>query len=812
MNTLWQDIRYGFRMLWKSPGFTLITVLALALGIGANTAIFSVVNTVLLRPLPYPNADRIVFMGEWSQQVPEMSVAYPNFLDWREQAQTMEQLGAFRGANYILTGVGEPERLDGRQVSAGFFNVLGVTPATGRNFSPDEDKPGATPVAMISHGFWQRRLGGDASVINRQLLLNGESFTVIGVLPQTFEWQSPVDVWVPIGLRADQANMTERGNHPGIYVLGLLKPNVTVEQARTEIKSIAARLAEQYPESNGGNSAVVDSLQSRAVEDIRPALLILLAAVGLVLLIACANVANLLLARAASRSKEIAIRTALGAGRSRIIRQLLTESLLLSVMGGALGLLFAMWGIDALLAVIPDNVPRLLVMGIGLDARVLAFTLGISMLTGLLFGLAPALQASKSNLNESLKDGGRSGSAGASRQRVRNLLVVSEVALSLLLLVSAGLLIKSFMRLQETELGFDPENVLTLRVPLPEARYKENALVENFWDELLRRVRALPGVESAGLTRGLPMNGGIESNVMVEGQETTNPKDATVAVNLYAEPGYFRTMNIKLLRGRFLSDRDTKDAPLAVMVDEMFVARFFPNADPLGKRLRIGGDRAPLRNIVGVFKHIKHYGPDEEGRVEIYTPYKQVSQESFAAANRSLWLAVKTTGDPTSLAPLIRNEVLQIDKDQPISNVETMENIVAATVAPQKFATWLLGIFAGSAMLLAAIGIYGVMAYSVPQRTHEIGIRMALGAAQGDVLRMVVVQGMKLALLGVGIGIIGAVALTRLMSSLLYGVSATDPLTYGGVSLLLAGVAFLACLIPARRATRVDPMIALRYE
>jgi putative ABC transport system permease protein len=548
------------------------------------------------------------------------------------------------------------------------------------------------------------------------------------------------------------------------------------------------------------------------VEDIRPALLILLAAVGLVLLIACANVANLLLARAASRSKEIAIRTALGAGRSRIIRQLLTESLLLSVMGGALGLLFAMWGIDALLAVLPDNVPRLLVMGIGLDARVLAFTLGISMLTGLLFGLAPALQASKSNLNESLKDGGRSGSAGASRQRVRNLLVVSEVALSLLLLVSAGLLIKSFMRLQETELGFDPENVLTLRVPLPEARYKEYAQVDNFWDELLRRVRALPGVESAGLTRGLPMNGGIESGVMIEGQETTNPKDATVAVNLYAEPGYFRTMNIKLLRGRFLSEQDTKDAPLAVMVDEMFVARFFPNADPLGKRLRIGGDRAPLRNIVGVFKHIKHYGPDEEGRVEIYTPYKQVAAESFAAANRSLWLAVKTTGDPTSLAPLIRNEVLQIDKDQPISNVETMENIVAATVAPQKFATWLLGIFAGSAMLLAAIGIYGVMAYSVTQRTHEIGIRMALGAARGDVLRMVVVQGMKLALLGVGIGIIGAVLLTRLMSSLLYGVSATDPLTYGGVSLLLAGVAFLACLIPARRATRVDPMVALRYE
>jgi len=812
MNTLWQDMRYGFRMLWKSPGFTLVTVLALALGIGANTAIFSVVNTVLLRPLPYPNGERVVFMGEWSQQVPEMSVSYPNFVDWREQTQTLEQLGAFRGANYVLTGVGEPERLDGRQVSAGFFNVLGVTPAVGRNFSPDEDKPGASPVALVSHGFWQRRLGGDASIINRQLLLNGESFTVIGVLPQTFEWQSPVDVWVPIGLRADQMGMKERGNHPGIYVLGLLKPNISVEQARTEIKAIAARLAQQYPDSNGGNSAVVDGLQERAVEDIRPALLILLAAVGLVLLIACANVANLLLARAASRSKEIAIRTALGAGRLRIIRQLLTESLILSVMGGLLGLLFAMWGIDALLAVIPDNVPRLLVMGIGLDARVLAFTLGVSVLTGLLFGLAPALQASKSNLNESLKDGGRSGSAGASRQRVRNLLVISEVALSLLLLVSAGLLIKSFNRLQQTELGFDPENVLTLRVPLPETRYKENAVVENFWADLLRRVRSLPGVESAGLTRGLPMNGGIESGVMIEGQETTDPKDATVAVNLYAEAGYFRTMNIQLLNGRFITDQDTKDSPLVAMVDEMFVTRFFPNADPIGKRLRIGGDRAPLRNIVGVFKHVKHYGPDEEGRIEVYTPFSQVPQEFFAASNRSLWLAVKTKGDPTSLAPAIRNEVLQIDKDQPISNVDTMENIVAASVAPQKFATWLLGIFAASALLLAAIGIYGVMAYSVTQRTHEIGIRMALGAGRGDVLKMVVMQGMKLALYGVGLGLLGAFALTRLMSSLLFGVSATDPLTYGGVAILLAGVALFACLIPARKATKVDPMIALRYE
>ncbi|MDQ1612868.1 MAG: hypothetical protein QOG00_2799 [Pyrinomonadaceae bacterium] len=813
MNTFGQDLRYGFRMLWKSPGFTLVTVLALALGIGANTAIFSVVNTVLLRPLPYANGERIVYIGEWSQQVPGMSVSYPNFIDWRDQQQTMERIAAFRSANYVVTGGGEPERLDGRQVSAGFFEVLGVQPALGRNFTPEEDKPGATPVALISHGFWQRRLGGDPSIVNKQLQLSNESYTVVGVLPQTFEWQSPVDVFVPIGLGAGNPNMTERGNHPGMYVLGLLKPNVTVEQARTEIKAIAERLAVQYPNSNGGQSAVLTSLQERAVEDIRPALLILLAAVGFVLLIACANVANLLLARAASRSKEIAIRTALGAGRLRIIRQLLTESLLLSLMGGALGLLFAMWGIDALLAALPENVPRLLVSGIGLNTPVLLFTLTVSVVTGLLFGLAPALQASKSNLNETLKDGGRT-SAGVGRQRVRNVLVVAEVALSLLLLVSAGLLIKSFVRLQETELGFNLENVLTLRVPLPEARYTQNGQVENFWDELMRRVRALPGVESAGLTRGLPMNGGIESGVMVEGQETTNPKDATVAVNLYADPDYFKAMDIKLVNGRFISEQDTKDAPLVVMVDEMFVSKFFPNADPVGKRLRIGGDRAPLRNIIGVFKHMKHYGPDEEdeGRVEIYTPYRQVPQEFFAAANRSLWLAVKTKGDPTSLAPAIRNEVLQIDKDQPISNISTMENIVAATVAPQKFATWLLAVFAATAMLLAAIGIYGVMAYSVTQRTHEIGIRMALGAGRRDVLRMVVSQGMKLAFIGVALGLAGAVALTRLMSSLLYGVSATDPLTYGGVSVLLATVALLACLIPARKATRVDPMIALRYE
>jgi putative ABC transport system permease protein len=799
-------------MLWKSPGFTLVTVLALALGIGATTAIFSVVNTVLLRPLPFPNAERIVFMGEWSQQIPEMSVSYPNFMDWRDQNQVFEQIAAFRNANYVLTGVGEPERLDGRQVSAAFFPVLGVSPVLGRNFSPEEDKPGANPVTVISHGFWQRRLGGDPAVLNKPVLLNGESYTIIGVLPQTFEWQSPVDVFTAVGLRADR--MMDRDSHPGMYVLGLLKPGVSVEQSRTEMKAIAARLAAQYPQTNAGNSVSLQSLQDQAVQDIKVALWLLFWAVVFVLLIACANVANLLLARAASRSKEIAIRTALGAGRLRIIRQLLTESLLLSLLGGTVGLLFAMWGIDALLSIIPDDVPRLLTANISLDGRVLVFTFGLSVLTGLLFGLAPALQASKSNLNESLKEGGRSGSAGGSHQRVRNLLVVAEVALSLLLLVGAGLLIQSFMRLQQTDLGFDPKNILTLRVPLPESRYKENAQVAGFWDELQNRLRALPGVESVGLTRGLPMNGGIESGITVEGQEAAEKKDMTIAVNLFTSANYFSTMKIPLLRGRYFTEQDTKDSQPVVLIDEMLAARFFPNADPIGKRLKMGtaDNQAPWMQIVGVLKHVKHYRPNEEPRVEIYTPYKQVNPEFFAAATRSMWLAVKTHSDPASLTAAIRNEVQQIDKDQPISNIQTMENIVAATVAPQKFATWMLAIFAATAMLLAAIGIYGVMAYSVTQRTHEIGIRMALGAGQKDVLRMVVRQGMTLAFIGVALGLVGAFAATRLMSSLLYGVSATDPFTYGGVAIMLAAVALFACLIPARKATRVDPMIALRYE
>jgi putative ABC transport system permease protein len=825
MGRLWQDIRFGVRVLVKSPGFAAVTILALALGIGANSAIFSVVNGVLLRPLPFKTADRLVFLSEWSQQVPNMSVSYPNFEDWKAQAHSFDELAAFRSNAFVLTNAGEPERLTAREVSQGFFNALGVAPAQGRNFTADEDKPGGNKTVILSHGLWQRRFGANPAALGQTLTLNNESYTVVGILPQGFEWQAPVDIWVPLGLRADR--MQQRDSHPGIYVVGLLKSGVTEEQARADMRGVAERLAQEYPKTNSGNGFTLTSLQYQATQNIRSQLLILMAAVGFVLLIACANVANLLLARAASRSKEIAIRTALGAGRARIIRQLLTESLLLSLTGGALGLLLATWGVDALMAAVANDVPNIILNNIRLDTRVIFFTIGASIITGLLFGLAPAIQISKSNLNETLKDGGRGGSEGASRHRVRNFLVVAEVAVSLLLLVGAGLLVKSFLNLRQAELGFEPDRVLTMRLSLPEARYKENAKIENFFNDLLGRVKSLPGVESAGLTIGLPMNGGIESGVTFEGQEVTDIKDVTVAVNLAVSPEYFTAMEMPLVEGRYFTAQDREGAPRVAIIDEMMAARFSPNESAIGKRIRLGGGPPqnglpppPWMQIVGVVKHLRYYGPNETARVELYRPFFQLpipvdsplAQGQPVNFPRGGSLAVRSAGDPTALTASIRNAVREIDPDLPISGVQTMNQIVASTISPQKFATWMLGLFASTALVLAALGIYGVMAYSVTQRTHEIGIRMALGANRGDVLKMIVGQGMKLTLLGVGVGLLGSFLVTRAMATLLFGVKATDPLTYGGVALLLAGVALLSCLLPARRATKVDPMIALRYE
>jgi putative ABC transport system permease protein len=826
MGKVWQDVRFGLRMLLKSPGFAIVTVLALALGIGANTAIFSVVNGILLRPLPYKTADRLTFLSEWSQQVPNMSVSYPNFQDWRAQNHSFEELAAFRSNGYVLTGAGEPERLSAREVSQGFFNALGVAPATGRNFTTDEDRAGANRTVLLSYGVWQRRFGANPSVVGQTLTLNNEGYTVIGILPQSFEWQAPVDIYVPLGLNADR--MQVRDNHPGIYLLGLLKPGVTIEQASADLTAITQRLAQQYPQSNAGTSFTINSLQYTATQSIRSQLFVLLAAVAFVLLIACANVANLLLARAASRGREIAIRTALGAGRARIVRQLLTESLLLSLAGGGLGLLLATWGVDLLLASVSNSVPNNLIANVRLDSRVLVFTLVASVVTGLLFGLAPAIQISKTNLNESLKEGGRSGSEGGARHRIRSFLVVAEIALSLLLLVGAGLLVKSFLNLRQADIGFNPDNVLTMRLALPEARYKENGQIENFYRALVQRVQTLPGVESAAITVGLPMNGGIESGVTAEGHEVTDVKDVTVAVNLTVSPDYFKTMNIPVVEGRAFTDQDREGAPRVAIIDEMMAAKFFPGQSAVGKRIRLGG--APPQNgmapppwmeIVGVVKHVRHYGANETARVELYRPYFQLpipvdsplAQGQPVTFNRSMNLAVRSaSSNPAALTGSIRQAVQEIDQELPISAVQPMNDIVEQTISPQRFATWMLGLFAASALLLAALGIYGVMAYSVTQRTHEIGIRMALGAERRDVLRMVVGQGMKLAVIGVAVGLVGAFAATRAMSTLLFGVNASDPLTYGGVAVLLTAVALLACLLPARRATKVDPMIALRYE
>ena len=811
VRTLIQDLRFGFRMMLNKPGVTIVILLALGIGIGINSAIFSVVNGVLIRPLPFKSPERTMFISESNRQIPEMAVSYPNFLDWREQARTFDQFSAFQESSYVLTGTTEPERLSARDVSAGFFTVLGVTPLLGRNFSLDEDQPGSGRTVILSYGLWQRRFGGATDILGQSLKLSNETYTVIGVLPAEFEWEAPVDIFVPIGLKAK--DLMDRGKHPGIYVLGLLKPDVTEEQARRDLIAIAQRLAVEYPQTNEGNSVSLRTLHDRATAEIRPALLLLLVAVGLVLLIACANVANLLLARATTRLREMVIRAALGASRWRIVRQLLTESLVLSVIGGLLGLLLASLAIIGLLALIPSDIPQLLTRRIGVDRNVLAFTFGVSILTGVIFGLAPALQTSKVNLNEVLKEGDRGSIGGGFRRHLRSLLVISEVAMALLLLVSSGLLIKSFLELRKSDLGFDPKGVLTMRLSLPLFKYQDDAQVLNFYEQLLKRVQSLPGVRAVGLSIGLPMNGGIESGVTVEEQPSTAVGSTATAVNLAVTEGYFSAMKIPLLRGRLFSAQDNSDTKTVALVDEKLVERYFPNSDPIGKRIKEGrlSDPSPWLEIIGVVKHVRHYGPDERGRPEIYVPYRQMTAAGRKIA-RSMLLVIGTTNDPEAIAGAVRAEVRQIDKDQPISQIRTMPQVVASVIAPQRFATWLLAIFAASAMVLAIIGVYSVTANSVTQRTREIGIRMALGAPPRNVLNLLVRQSMSVVLIGIVLGLICAFALTRVISDLLYGISAADIMIYALVTSLLFSSAWLACFFASRKATKVDPIIALRCD
>ena len=811
MEALWQDLKYGARMLVKSPMFTLVAVVALALGIGANTAIFSVVNAVLIRSLPFKDPDRLVMVWENNRtRGRDQNVISPaNYQDWREQNTVFDSMCAMFDSRANLTGVDDPEELPTQVVETNFFDLLGVGAAFGRTFAPEEGQAGNDGVVVLSQGLWKRRFGGDPAIVGKTLKLSGREFTVVGIAPAGFQLLisqgsltgKPAELWMPLVF--SQTSRVRRGR--SMMAIARLMPGVTLAQARTEMDGIGARFEEQYPNFNTGWGVNLVPLQTQFVGAIRPALLVLLGAVAFVLLIACANVANLLLARAATRQREIAIRTALGARRGRIIRQLLTEATVLAALGGALGFWLAMWGVDLLLALTPRDLSGL--KDVGIDYRVLGFTMVVSVLTGVLFGLAPALEASRPNLNESLKEGGRGAATDGRSHRWRRVFVVVEVALALVLLIGAGLMLRSFARLQSVDPGFDAKNLLTVRLLLPASKYGQNPQRIAFFRQLAERLQSLPGVRSAGAISFLPFaSGGAATSISIEGRPAPPPGQALVGDVRVVDGGYFRTMGIPLLQGRTFSERELTEASHVVMINEALARDFFPGEDPIGKRITIAMQNENVPNeIIGIVRDVRHVGLDTPARAMTYWPYPELVYSG-------LTLVVRAESDPLALAEPIRREVLAMDKDQPIADVSTMDNLLSGSVSRARFSATLLGVFGGVALLLAAVGIFGVMSYGVAERTHEIGLRMALGAQASHVLTLVVRQGMLLTLIGIAIGLGTALALTRVMASLLYEVGTTDPLTFAAISVLLASVALLACYIPARRATKVDPMIALRYE
>ena len=807
LEDLAQDARYALRSLRKHPGFTTVAILTLALGIGANTAIFSVINAVLLRPLPYENANRLVVVVETVAEKPIGGASFPNFADWRNQNTVFANLAAVRQReSFNLTGTGESERLQGRLVSANFLSTLGVKPIRGRDLVAEDDRPGATPAVLLSYGLWQRRFGGDEKIVGQQLTLNRESYTVAGIMPPDFQFGFAADVTVPIGLSAER--FSPRGRDPGIDTVARLKDGVSTDAANAELNTIAARLEQQYPDTNKNRRVKLESLRETIVGDIRATLLTLLGAVGLVLLIACANVANLLLARSARRQREIAIRTALGAGRRRILRQLFTESMLLAIAAGIVGLVLALVGTKLLSAHVPEGIPR--VNEISTDAVVLVFTLAASIFTGLLFGLAPALQTSNPTLTGTLKEGERNSSPG--HNRTGKVLVVAEVALTLVLLVGAGLLVKSFWHLMRVDPGFNPENLLALQISV-NAGTDEGPRVASFLDQLQERTRRLPGVESVAISNGLPFEGANNPAFVIEGQAQPENGQEPNGILYITSPDYLQTLGITLLRGRGFSAHDTPNTPLVALVDEVFARQYFPNEDPVGKRLRQSGSKE-VREIVGIVRHVEHLNLEglSASRGEVYFAFNQIPVERVPRFVRRVNLLVRTTVEPLALVQPVRNQIAALDKDQAVFNVRTMEEAVARSVSSRRFSMILLTVFAALALVLAAVGIYGVISYSVAQRTREVGIRMALGAQTTDVLKLVVRDGLKLVVIGVLVGLGGALVLTRLMNTLLFGVTPTDFLTYGAVTLVLIGVALAACYIPARRATKVDPLVALRFE
>ncbi len=802
LETLLQDVRYCGRMLLKHPSFTLIIVLTLALGIGANTATFSIVNAVLLRPFPYQSPEQLVMIGEGASGG---AVSYPNFADWKDDRNIFSSTSAVRGnENFNLTGAGEPERLQGRLVSAGFLSTLGVSPALGRDFLVEDDRPGVTPTTIISYGLWSRRFASDQGIIGKQITLNNQSFTVIGVAPRGFEFEQPADVSVPIGLSADR--FKARGSDPGIRVVARMGSGVVLQQAQTQLNVIYQRLEQEYPKSNTGRRAYLTSLQESFVGDVRQPLLILLGSVGLVLLIACANVANLLLVRASTRRREISVRVALGASRRRIIRQLLTESIMLSLIGALLGMLVAYWGTSLVANQLPAEIPRLSQANI--DSRVLIFTIGVSLVTGLLFGLAPAIQSSRLNLTDCLKEGDRG--ASDRRQYLRSGLVVCEVALTLTLLVGAGLLVKSFRNVLQVDPGFNARKLLTMQVSV---NNPDGNQVASFFRQLQENVTRIPGVTAFAISNGLPLGVANHPTFFIQGRPLPEPGQETGAVRYTVSPGYFDAMGIQLKRGRVFTPQDTPDTPLVMIIDEA-LAQYFQNEDPIGKQISQSREGSPKYEIIGVVGHVEQDSLESQTvrTPQFYLAFNQIPPDRLPGYVRRINLLSRTNVDPSSLTSAVRDQIAALNKDQAIFNVRTMEEIVGQSVAPRRFSMMLLSVFALFALALASIGIYGVMSYAVTQRTREIGLRMTLGAQRGNVLRLVIGDGMKLTLAGVLLGVVAAFALTRTIKSLLFGVSATDPVTFISIALLLLLVALLACWVPARRATKVDPMIALRYE
>jgi len=810
IETLGQDIRYAARILRKNSAFTAVAILALTLGIGANTAIFSVVNGVLLRPLSFPEPDRLLRIFETTTAFGQTSAAYPNFLDWRRASRSFTGMAAYRSDDFNFTGGGAPEQLAGAYVSANLFPVLAVNPLLGRNFLPEEDRHGAACAVMLTHAFWNQRFAADPNILGKTLTLNGASCTVIGVLPVDFRFQEDARVFVPI----EQWNSVELGmreSHPGLRVVGRLKPGMTIAAAQSEMASLAAALALQYPKTNAGAGVKLVSMKDDLVSDIRPTLLLLAGAVGLVLLIACANVANLLLARATARKRELAIRAALGAGRARVVRQLLTESVVLSLGGAIGGLLLARWGTRLVLAAAPAILPRS--AEIRIDPYVLLFTLAISIVTGVVFGLAPALRGAQTNPQEFLKEGTRA--SGGGRHRAEGIFVAVEVALALVLVMGAGLMIQSIWRLWRIDPGFNTHNVLTAQTALSPTMMASPSAKRLAFRQMLERIAAVPGVRSAAITNGLPLSERDNENAIWPGAGPQPPPEQMITSMFYvATPDYLNVMQIPLHRGRFFTESDTTSSPLVVVIDDVFATSVFPGQDPIGRKISLTA-LGPAE-IVGVVGHVKQWGLDSDDtsnvRSQFYFPFLQIPDKFMSEIVSGFVLAVRTEPEPTSLLSAVRAQVAGPARDQPMYIVRTVEQIVSTSLGERRFTMLLLIIFAATALLLAAIGIYGVMSYAVTRRTHELGIRTSLGASRREIIALVIGQGMRLAAIGLAAGVVASLVLTRFLAGLLYGVRPADPATLALVTTLLGAISLLACYIPARRATTVDPMIALRHE